>query len=176
MDDPLEDAEGAQSSKRRRCTLRKAPSRNASQETNRSTDSDFVDARSKTRKAAAIKSTKPVARAATKPVARTATKPVPTVAAEVRPPSPPHFFFSWYWFCLSIFFSFFCVPFQLLNFMYLVHCLGKNYSVFLLSGICHKLNSVLPFGYLHFSSIFLVSITCIFCSCTPVILLIPVFF
>ena len=91
MDDPLEDAEGAQSSKRRRCTLRKAPSRNASQETNRSTDSDFVDARSKTRKAAAIKSTKPVARAATKPVARTATKPVPTAAAEVRPPSPPHF-------------------------------------------------------------------------------------
>ena len=83
MDDPLEDAEGAQSSTRRRCTLRKAPSRNASQETNRSTDSDFVDARSKTRKAAAIKSTKPVA--------RTASKPVPTADAEVRPPSPPHF-------------------------------------------------------------------------------------
>jgi len=155
MDDPLEDAEGAQSSTRRRCTLRKAPSRNASQETNRSTYSDFVDARSKTRKAAAIKSTKPVARAATKPVARTATKPVPTVAAEVRPPLSPTFSSHDIDFCLSIlFFSFFCVPFQLLNFMYLVHCLGKNYSVFLLSGICHKLNSVLPFGYVHFPVFF----------------------
>jgi len=102
MDDPLEDAEGAQSSTRRRCTLRKAPSRNASQETNRSTDSDFVDARSKTRKAAAIKSTKPVARAATKPVARTATKPVSTVAAEVRPPLSPTFSSHDIDFCLSI--------------------------------------------------------------------------
>lgn len=111
MDDPLEDAEGAQSSTRRRCTLRKAPSRNASQETNRSTDSDFVDARSKTRKAAAIKSTKPVA--------RTATKPVPTVAAEVRPPSPPHFLLM-----ILIFVSAFCfLVFFVCPFSYLISCI-----------------------------------------------------
>ena len=119
MDDPLEDAEGAQSSTRRRCTLQKAPSRNASQETNRSTDSDFVDARSKTRKAAAIKSTKPVARAATKPVARTATKPVPTVAAEVHPPSPPHFLLM-----ILIFVSAFCfLVFFVCPFSYLISCI-----------------------------------------------------
>ena len=118
MDDPLEDAEGAQSSKRRRCTLRKAPSRNASQETNRSTDSDFVDARSKTRKAAAIKSTKPVARAATKPVARTATKPVPTAAAEVRPPLP-HIFSSHDIDFVSAFF----LVFSVCLFSYLISCI-----------------------------------------------------
>ena len=101
MDDPPEDAEGAQSSTKRRCTVRKVPSRNASQETNRSTDSDFVDARSKNPKAAAIKSSKPIS--------RTATKPVPTTAAEVRPPSSPHIL-SYDNDFVSAFLSFFCVP------------------------------------------------------------------
>jgi len=110
MDDPLEDAEGAQSSTRRRCTLRKAPSRNASQETNRSTDSDFVDARSKTRKAAAIKSTKPVA--------RTATKPVPTAAAEVRPPLSPTFSSHDIDFVSAFFLVFSVCPFS-----YLISCI-----------------------------------------------------
>ena len=103
MDDPPEDAEGAQSSTKRRCTVRKVPSRNASQETNRSTDSDFVVAHSKNPKAAAIKSSKPIS--------RTATKPVPTTAAEVRPPllPPPHIL-SYDNDFVSAFLSFFCVP------------------------------------------------------------------
>jgi len=106
MDDPPEDAEGAQSSTKCRCTVWKVPSRNASQETNRSTDSDFVDARSKNPKAAAIKSSKPIS--------RTATKPVPTTVAKVRPsppppPIPPHIL-SYDNDFVSAFLSFFCVP------------------------------------------------------------------
>ena len=101
MDDPPEDAEGVQSSTKRRCTVWKVPSRNASQETNRSTDSDFVDARSKNPKAAAIKSSKPIS--------RTATKPVPTTTAEVRPPSSPHIL-SYDNDFVSSFLSFFCIP------------------------------------------------------------------
>ena len=102
MDDPPEDAEGAQSSTKRRCIVRKVPSRNASQETNRSTDSDFVDARSKNPKAAAIKSSNPIS--------RTATKHVPTIAAEVRAPPPPPHILSYDNDFVSAFLSFFCVP------------------------------------------------------------------